>query len=146
MKLTKKHKGFTAIELVIVLGLLGLLIAALMPNLAPAGPAAKQQQIETQLNMARAAASKWLANTGACSTVSASEIDRIGAFDDATVNPWGGTYSFNCAAGGNLTMFTITTGSIADVSVGASLAQKYSRNGFGTATFANGTLTFTFQG
>lgn len=145
---SKKQGGFTLLELIVVIGIIGVLLYAVWPRISQAFSFGKSYTIESQVDSIFMGTANYISEVGSCTGISLAVLGQRGYIDSelgagTERNPWGGAYTVACNA--NVTQATITSAGIADTALGARMASKYARRAV-SGTFATNTLTVVVQG
>lgn len=118
MKMYKKKKGFTLIELIVVIAILGILAAIAIPRLSGFTDQAKKASDEQMANVvANAAATYYAANNSTVPTMKQLHDENLiskeytGSDLTSTYYTTGGSPVFTIAAGTAPNILTITIGS-----------------------------------
>ena len=85
-----KHKAFTLIEIMIVLGIIGLLVAIAIPNLTKNSTAAKRQTCISNLHHIQLVTQQWALETRQADTASVTPADILPYLQGTVVCPSGG--------------------------------------------------------
>lgn len=75
MKGKRKNKGFTLVEIMIVVLIIGILLAIAVPNFVKARQNSRVQTVVANLKQIEAAKEQWAMDTGAASTASPTSTD-----------------------------------------------------------------------
>ena len=95
MKKVKAMKGFTLVEIMIVVAIIGLLVAIAIPNFLRARTEARADACVANLKQIESAKERWAMSTGAEGTDTPLETDIIPDFLKAPPTcPAGGTYAY----------------------------------------------------
>jgi len=94
-KLSKDEKGFTLIELMVVVIIIGILIAILVPNFLGRVDEAKESRVKAELNSIATAAQMYRIDNEENNWPSElSDLEEYGIDSDAK-DPWGGNYEIS---------------------------------------------------
>lgn len=98
MKLFRREEGFTLVELMVVVLIIGILVAIAIPVFNAARANAQQRSCQANLRTMDGAIEQWRAadpaNTANWATFAAAMTDLSGYIKDTPVCPAGGTYSY----------------------------------------------------
>lgn len=75
MKRNRKNKGFTLVEIMIVVLIIGILLAIAVPNFVKARQNSRVQSVVGNLKQIESAKEQWAMDTGAASTASPTSAD-----------------------------------------------------------------------
>ena len=97
----KKEEGFTLIELVVVVIILGILAVALVPGVLGRVQAAKESRYNSDVDAIATAARMYYVDEGAWPT-----FDQLGVYgiESGSADPWNGVYSITITETGDLTI------------------------------------------
>lgn len=99
MKRINKNKGFTLVEIMIVVLIIGILLAIAVPNFIKARETSRNRTCVANLRQIEAAKEQWAMETGQAATAVPTAADLTGANGYIKGNmptcPSGGTYAIN---------------------------------------------------
>lgn len=149
MKMMKKQKGFTLIELSIVLVLIVGLTITFWPQLAQMFGIGDAAKTRAQISEIQNGASLYKQRNNVFTGISMTVLDDQGYVSDRMAdgtarNPWGGNYTIAVDAA-DATRYTVTATGVQNADIGAQLAADYATSAV-NADFNGTTLTVTFQG
>ncbi len=98
----KMRRGFTLVEVVIVVLILGILMAIAVPNFLSARSRSQQRSCIANLHLIEAAKEQWAMDTAAAATSSPTQTQLVGTAADGYVRSWP-----TCAGGGTYTIGTM---------------------------------------
>ncbi len=113
MKLTRNSKGFTLVEIMIVVAIIGLLAAIAVPNFVQARTQARTNTCINNLRLIQAAIDQWAIenNVAETATVTAANIQPYFKGNAIPAEPTGGSYTVTtvdaaptCSVGGTHTL------------------------------------------
>ncbi|NLL18558.1 MAG: prepilin-type N-terminal cleavage/methylation domain-containing protein [Clostridia bacterium] len=101
LKRRKNQRGFTLIELIIVIAILGVLIAIIVPRFSGFTEGAKVRADESNVEILNSAAAMWA--TDLDNDITTVDIDKLDAADliekDDIKDPWGANRSYTATDG-----------------------------------------------
>lgn len=117
MKITRNSKGFTLVEIMIVVAIIGLLAAIAVPNFVQARTQARTNTCVNNLRLIQAAIDQWAIETNAGDTATVTAADLTPYFKASQLSgglpkePTSGTYTVTnvgtpptCSVGGTHTL------------------------------------------
>lgn len=149
MRTMKRQGGFSLIELAIVLVIIGILVAAMLPQLQAFLGGGKVDAAKTQLNALLGYAQSWAPPNGDMTGISMTALDSDGYLPDdwgtcTNCNPWAGAITVTVNSS-DVTQIDLTVTGIDDDDAGNRLAREMSQQSstVGTPSYSAGTLSMT---
>ena len=108
----KKNKGFTLVEVIVILVILAILAAILVPALTAYIDKAKEKSIAAEARTALIAAQAWASEQYAVGSNGTGPYDDSDLTEYKRAGDWGGTVEFNVDADGRVYGFVYTDNGI----------------------------------
>lgn len=101
----KAKKGFTLVEILIVVVILGILAAIVIPQFSDASTEAKESAAKSDLSALRSQLELYKIRTGPGYPASLAALQAAGYIQQVPTDPWGTAYSYTAATGAVATTY-----------------------------------------